>query len=337
MIRINPLAITLAIVLNLLSVSTVMAQNDRVLLETDRGPIYIELDPQAAPITTENFLNYVNQGFYDGLIFHRVAANPAVVQGGGFDRNYALREPTQPNIINEAMNGLLNLPRTIAMARQAERNSANSQFYFNLVHNDFLDGDFAVFGKVIGGWATVEEMVASTTGVLFAPQPQSTRLTRFEDTPVTPPQIKRAFQFDDYPIQAVHAGSWFDPNNSGVGFNIEVTNQASEDDQPIIVMYWYDFSQGSQIWLQGNNGFEWGDSEVTVELLGVVNPNLQADFQMPPPRADYQTRGEITIRFENCQTGVFRYDVPGIGIGEIETVRLTLPDNSSCDRYEIDD
>jgi cyclophilin family peptidyl-prolyl cis-trans isomerase len=301
------------------------------VLETDRGPVFIELDPVAAPVTTENFLGYVDQGFFDGLIFHRVATNPPVVQGGGFDRNYRFREPTQPNIVNEGNNGLLNTARTIAMARQNALDSANSQFYFNLVHNDFLDGAYAVFGEVIGGWATIEEISGLSTGI------QTTPIGNFPDTPMTPPYIKRAYQFIDYPIQAVHSGSWFDPNNPGVGFNIEVTNQGKAADRPIMTLYWYDFSNGNQIWLTGTSGFDWGDSEVTIDLLGVVTPDESADFQIPPVGDAFVSRGTISVRFDDCLNGQFTYDLAEFGAGIIDTLRLSVPDRIQCDRYQLED
>ncbi len=323
-------AVLLALSATILPASLVMAQNTRVVMETDRGPIYIELAPDAAPVTTENFLGYVDQGFFDDLIFHRVVTD-FVVQGGGFDRDYDFREPTQPNIVNEGMNGLLNVPRTIAMARQNDLDTANSQFYFNLAANDFLDGTYAVFGEVIGGWATVEEIAGLATGT------QATPIGNFQDTPLTPPYIKRAYRFSDYPVQAIHSGSWFDPNNSGVGFNIEVTNQGNEADEPILTIYWYDFSEGNQIWLTGTSGFQWGASEVTVDLLGVVTPNEQADFQTPPALDAFQSRGTITVGFNDCLTGLFTYDLPGIGLGAVETLRLSVPDGISCDRYQLGD
>jgi len=319
-----------ALLVLLLLPAVLMAQNPRVLMETDRGPIFIELDPEAAPVTSQNFLDYVDAGFFDGLIFHRVIED-FVVQGGGFTRDYELRDPTQPNIVNEGDNGLLNTARTIAMARQTDLDSANSQFYFNLVHNDFLDGTYAVFGDVIGGWTTVEEISRLATAT------QPTPIGNFQDSPLTPPYIRRAYQFTDYPIQAVHSGSWFDPNNAGVGFNIEVTNQGGEADEPVLIVYWYDFSSGNQIWLTGISGFQWGDSEVSVDLLGVVTPDESVDFQMPPAGEAYMSRGTISLRFDDCFTGQFSYNLPDFGAGTVDVQRLSVPDRVQCDRYQFDD
>lgn len=137
---------------------------DRVLIETSLGTITIGLYGKAAPISVENFLNYVNAGFYDGTIFHRVMAT-FMIQGGGFDEGFA-QKPTQPPIKNEATNGLSNKTGTVAMARTGIVDSATSQFFINVVDNDFLNHSnpsprgygYAVFGKVIDGMETVAKI-----------------------------------------------------------------------------------------------------------------------------------------------------------------------------------
>lgn len=131
---------------------------------TRSGTFVVELDPVAAPITVNNFLTFVNGGFYRSVIFHRVIAD-FVAQAGGFTAGPTARNPTLPPIALEAGNGLLNLRGTIAMARTAEPNSATSQFYLNLVDNPSLDvggsaspDGYAVFGKVIRGMEVVDEI-----------------------------------------------------------------------------------------------------------------------------------------------------------------------------------
>lgn len=130
--------------------------NPRVVLETTKGEITIELLPQQAPISVANFLAYVDEGFYDGTVFHRLIPN-FMVQGGGFDTEGALK-PAKPPIVNEAYNGLHNRRGTVSMARARDPNSATSQFFINLVDNRFLDQDkahdnvgYAVFGMVVDG------------------------------------------------------------------------------------------------------------------------------------------------------------------------------------------
>ncbi len=143
-------------------------QNPRVALETTKGRIVLELDPANAPLSTENFLAYVDAGFYDGTIFHRVIRG-FMVQGGGFTADMA-KKPTQAAILNEAKNGLKNARGTIAMARTGDPHSATAQFYINTVDNPALDypsqdgWGYAVFGKVVEGMETVEAIEGVATG-----------------------------------------------------------------------------------------------------------------------------------------------------------------------------
>ncbi len=138
-------------------------ENPIVEVKTDLGSFLIELFPDKAPITVENFLKYVEDGFYDGLIFHRIIPG-FVVQGGGFDENLNYKIPKYPPIKNEAKNGLRNSYGTVSMARTMEIDSATSQFFINLAENYQLDyqGEtpdtygYAVFGKVIDGMKVVE-------------------------------------------------------------------------------------------------------------------------------------------------------------------------------------
>ncbi|MHC4258870.1 MAG: peptidylprolyl isomerase [Planctomycetota bacterium] len=141
----------------------------RVKLETSMGDIVIELDEEAAPITVQNFLRYVGEGFYDGMIFHRVRRiNPLMIQGGGFTVEMK-RKATHEPIINEARNGLKNERGTIAMARTALPNSATSQFYINHQDNDGLNyvagrkHGYAVFGRVVAGMDVVDAISAVRT------------------------------------------------------------------------------------------------------------------------------------------------------------------------------
>lgn len=137
-----------------------------VILETSMGNITIELDSEKAPISVENFLGYVDDGYFDGTIFHRVIPG-FMIQGGGMDENMN-QKPTKEPIKNEAQNGLSNSRGTLAMARTQEIDSATSQFFINLSDNDFLDHGsrdfgYAVFGKVSDGMDVVDAIAAVTT------------------------------------------------------------------------------------------------------------------------------------------------------------------------------
>jgi cyclophilin family peptidyl-prolyl cis-trans isomerase len=141
--------------------------NPRVVLETNLGNIVIELFSSQAPITVDNFLGYVNSGFYNYLLFHRVVPG-FMIQGGAYYLDgYTIYfwPPDQPPIINESYNGLSNLRGTIAMARSSNPNSANSQFFINEVNNPFLDRanaadgfGYCVFGQVVEGMDTVDDI-----------------------------------------------------------------------------------------------------------------------------------------------------------------------------------
>jgi len=146
------------------------AEPVQVLMKTSKGDVILELDADKAPATVENFLVYVDEGFYDGTIFHRVIAD-FMVQGGGFTADMKQKETHDP-VANEADNGLQNERGTIAMARTMDPNSATAQFFINVKDNAFLNHTskdtrgwgYAVFGKVVDGMDVVDAIAAVETG-----------------------------------------------------------------------------------------------------------------------------------------------------------------------------
>ncbi|MBA3696003.1 MAG: peptidyl-prolyl cis-trans isomerase [Methylotenera sp.] len=140
-----------------------------VTLHTNFGDITLELDAEKAPITTANFLQYVDNGFYDGTIFHRVIPG-FMIQGGGFDTSINQKD-AKDEIKNEADNGLANNIYTIAMARTSAPHSASSQFFINVANNDFLNHSaptssgwgYCVFGKVTAGNEVVDKIAKVST------------------------------------------------------------------------------------------------------------------------------------------------------------------------------
>lgn len=150
--------------------ATEVVASPRVALNTNLGRIVIELDPVRAPKSSENFLQYVRDGFYAGTVFHRVI-DGFMVQGGGFTADLQLK-PTRAPIPNEANNGVSNLRGTVAMARTNEPHSATSQFFINVVDNQRLDfvaeqnglWGYAVFGTVVEGMDVVDRIRALPTG-----------------------------------------------------------------------------------------------------------------------------------------------------------------------------
>jgi peptidyl-prolyl cis-trans isomerase B (cyclophilin B) len=169
-------------------VPAVSAENPRVVLDTSKGRIVLELYPDQAPETVKNFLSYVDANFYDGTIFHRVIGN-FMIQGGGFKTDMQ-RRATRPPIKNEADQGLKNDRGTIAMARTGEPHSATTQFFINTVNNDFLNHKsktqqgwgYAAFGKVVEGMDTVDAIAAVKT----------TTRGPYRDVPVEPVVINSA-------------------------------------------------------------------------------------------------------------------------------------------------
>lgn len=167
-----------------------------VILETNMGKIELELNQELAPISVANFIQYVETGFYNNTIFHRVINN-FMVQGGGFDQ-YMRQKPTLGMIKNEAKNGLKNDRGTVAMARTSAVDSASSQFFINHKDNDFLnhggrDYGYAVFGKVTKGMDVVDAIARIRT--------------KSGDVPVNPVVLKKAYLKAATPASAEEAAA----------------------------------------------------------------------------------------------------------------------------------
>ena len=162
----------LALLLLLTAGVTTAAQSKdpvTVLITTSKGNITVQLLPAKAPETVANFLRYVDEGFYNGTIFHRVISG-FMIQGGGFDQEYT-KKPTHDPVMNEADNGLPNVRGSIAMARTSDPHSATAQFFINHTDNPALDHrnkgsgwGYAVFGKVTDGMEVVDKIASVDTG-----------------------------------------------------------------------------------------------------------------------------------------------------------------------------
>jgi len=146
---------------------TAAANNPRVVIKTSAGDVTVQLRADKAPATVANFLAYVDSGFYDGTIFHRVIPE-FMIQGGGYGPDMK-EKPTRDPVINESDNGLHNLRGTLAMARTSDPDSATSQFFINQRSNQRLDGadgrpGYTVFGEVIHGLDIVDFIATAPTG-----------------------------------------------------------------------------------------------------------------------------------------------------------------------------
>lgn len=188
--KIRLLIALLALGLALPSLASAQAAgtNPYVKLTTNQGEIVLELDSAAAPKTTANFIKYVEDGHYNGTIFHRVIST-FMIQGGGFDKDMKELKTRAP-IANEANNGLKNNRYTVAMARTSDPQSASAQFFINTADNGPLNftaetsqgWGYAVFGKVVKGQETVDKIAKVRTGSIFG----------HENVPVVPVIIEKA-------------------------------------------------------------------------------------------------------------------------------------------------
>ena len=166
----KPLLTLIAATLFFAQTTVALAENPKVKMETSMGEVTIELYPEQAPRSVANFLGYVNDGSYDGTIFHRVIKN-FMNQGGGYDKDYTKRSTGMP-IPNEAFNGLKNERGTVAMARTNAPHSATNQFFINTADNAFLDHTeksmrgwgYAVFGRVVSGMEVMDKIADTKTG-----------------------------------------------------------------------------------------------------------------------------------------------------------------------------
>ena len=154
--------------LSFLSINVFAEKNVQFVINTSKGNIVIETYPEKAPITVKNFESYVNKGFYNATIFHRVI-DGFMIQGGGFTKDMSKKQTDAP-IKNEADNGLKNEKYSVAMARTQDPDSASSQFFINVNDNNFLDfpgqdgSGYCVFGKVIEGQDVVDKIAKVSTG-----------------------------------------------------------------------------------------------------------------------------------------------------------------------------
>jgi peptidyl-prolyl cis-trans isomerase A (cyclophilin A) len=308
-----------------LSAPAAFAQNakPRVLLDTDRGPILIELENERTPITVANFLTYVDAGSFNDLLIDRVARD-FIIQSGSFKANGS-PVVRRPNIVSERDTDLGNTRGTVAMALISNnngghsRNTATSDFFFNTKDNLNLDADFTAFGRVIFGLSTLDAINATplgATGTLSA------------EAPIRYPLIKRIVRTSGFPLLPLHSGAWFDPAKSGRGFNIEIANAAGGGQDPLLVVYWYDFHEGQQIWSTGVAPFAWGASRVEVSMQIASGAQFGAAFDPAQINRDAGW-GDLIVQFEACDRVRISFS-SRYGDGEYVLQRLTIPTTSTC-------
>ncbi|RKG30272.1 peptidylprolyl isomerase [Acinetobacter tianfuensis] len=170
------------------------AQNTIVEMKTNMGSIEIELLDDKAPVSVKNFIQYANEGLYNGTIFHRVIPG-FMIQGGGMDAKMAEKQTRAP-IINESSNGIKNSRGTLAMARKNHPDSASSQFFINTEDNDFLNksamnAGYAVFGKVTKGMDVVDKIEKVQTAIYLPHQDVPVKPVVINAVTVKPPSVKK--------------------------------------------------------------------------------------------------------------------------------------------------
>lgn len=292
-----------------------------VWLDTDRGPVVLELDPVRAPATSTHFLDTVGDGFYDGLVFHRTIKD-FVIQAGRLDGEAKVRTRSpNPTVPSERGNGLTHVPGAIAIALPSTSDgtplydSGTTEFFIDTARNTSLDGQYTVFGQVVHGMPVVDAIGDGTT--------YTTQM------PFRPALIRRAIASDGFPVMPLHSGAWYDPANTGRGISLEVSTVAGGDGAPLMVAYWYDYQGGRQVWMNGAAPFQYGDSEVTIDLAITDGGEFGNAYDAALVAVDGGF-GTLTVRFSGCDAGSFAYDT-AFGSGTMELVRITIPDGQSCD------
>jgi peptidyl-prolyl cis-trans isomerase A (cyclophilin A) len=309
----------LACLLLLAAVGPLAHATPHVWFDTDRGSFLVELDPVKAPLTTAHFLTLVDEKHYDGLMFHRSVAN-FVIQAGRFDGSGALR-PRLGTVMSERNNGLSSLTGTISLALPQGaggaylHNNGSTDFFINLANNTSLDPDFTVFGRIVFGLPVAQAIGAGAT--------------YSGEVPLRPALIRRAVKSDGFPIMNLHTGAWYDPAKSGRGFSVEVAHvPGNESGGPILVIYWYDYVDGRQLWLTGIAPFAYGASEVTVPLALTDGGQFGDDYDPTEVTVDPDF-GTLTVRFTGCDAGTFSYQT-AFGDGTMALRRLTIPGGERC-------
>ncbi len=291
-----------------------------VWFDTDRGPIIVEFDTLRAPATSTHVLQAVDAKHYDGLVFHRSVRN-FVIQTGIQDANGAARVRSQ-TVVSERTNGLANAPGTLGMALssnaagQPNYGSGTTQVFINTANNsNGLNGHYTVFARVVHGLSVVAAINSAGNHL-------------GTDIPFRPTLIRKARRVDGYPVMDSHSGSWYDPDNTGRGLSVEISNVHGGDGSPVAIVYWFDYFDGRQIWMNGGTTFDAGASAVTIPLQ--ITEGGQFGDAYDPDQVEFDVEvGSITLRFDDCDSGTFTYQTK-LGNGTLSMQRLTVPAGFTC-------
>lgn len=318
-----------------------------VRLETNLGDIDVELYEDDAPVTTANFLGYVNRGDYDDTIFHRLNLfqGISVIQGGGYRYNGSTftAVDTQSPIINEA--DILNTTGTISMARDASPNTARNQFFFNLTDNPGLDPSassdgYAVFGEIVRGLDVLQNMGSS------ARYSFSTNIGTLNELPLfqfyggrlevdNTIKINRAFVLsDNFQINAGLSGAWFTPATSGQGIYIEALPDAGQ-----LIMAWFTFDTElpdamtpSEVGFAGNRWLVAIGDFTENEFNGTVYQTSNGKFD-DPASVDNTAVGTVSMTFNSCSELIMNYSLYNGSLNGMNTlVRISGSNIALCEQ-----
>jgi peptidyl-prolyl cis-trans isomerase A (cyclophilin A) len=306
--------------LGLAAATPALADSPHVWLDTDRGSIVLELDEVRAPLTTAHFLDIVDDGYYDRLVFHRTIPDFVIQAGRVTEFGQARPRNPNPTVQSERNNGLQHVIGSISIALPSTQsgpthNGGTTEFFINTARNSNLDGDFTVFGQVVQGLDVIEDI---GDGITYQTQ-----------MPFRPTLIERAVASDGFPVLPLHTGSWYDPANSGRGLSLEVATPPGGSGDPVLIVYWYDHFDGGQIWMNGAATFEYGASEITLPLQIAEGGQFGEAFD-PGEVVFDPDFGSMTVSFSSCGAGTFNYQTP-FGNGTMELVRLSIQSGNDCD------
>jgi len=289
----------------------------RVLLETDRGPLLLQLDAAHAPRATANFLAYVEAKQYDGTLVDRIYADDRIEAGRLRDDGTALMRRTP--VAGAADSTRPNRAGSLAAAPDGEPpgSTAAPGFVINLADAPARDATHTVFGEVVFGLATLADMA-------------TTPRTPGTAQPIRPPRIAAARRIapDRFPLLPLHSGAWYDPAKSGRGFQVQVAHAADSEAGPLLVVFWYDYFEGRPFWASGVQPFAWGDTQVVLPMAQTRGPGFGAAFD-PAQVVTEADWGSLTVEFAGCGHGTFRY-ATRYGDGVAAVVNLTLPPEARC-------
>ena len=238
------------------------------------------------------------------------------LQGPNFDGHEFVPQAAASRAAGAVLSRKLDVALPNNSAGQPNLNAVTSAFYFNVGDNSTaLNTGYPTFGRVTYGLANLDSML------------NTPRFTGRE-SPIRPPLVKRMRRVEGFPVLDIHTGAWFDPAKSCRGFNVEVGKAAGSEEGPLIVVYWYDYFEGRQVWMNGAAEFAWGDHEITIPMQITSGGQFGAAFD-PATVQTNANWGTLTVTFTGCDRATFSY-TSAFGNGSVNLEKLTLPNTQRC-------